>query len=304
MDKITNNLTIEQIEQNFTDEMYISYLKGDLKLKDMLKTLNCSDYAFKKFAKARGILSRREYNQKTINHNFFDKIDSPEKAYVLGFYIADGYITKSGVIGFSLNIKDEPILIKFKNLLCPNANIHYSDVRINKAGIKTNEMCRLAFTSKHMVDTLNQYGIGYNKTYLNKSITNLVPRELMWHFIRGYFDGDGMIGAYNVSKKHKCKNGELRTYNFWNYNFTIISHDKQILEDILDFYKSEGIDAILYPEIKGNYLVGTHSFEQIKKVYPKLYDNADIYLERKYEKFKEIIENTEVIKETKNSLTP
>lgn len=295
---------INALQNNFPINLYNKYICGDISYTQLLKLINCSDYILKIVRNNLSLPSRRNYNNTMTNHTIFDKIDTEQKAYILGFYIADGCVINGKYLQFMLNNKDLQILKDIKNILNPNARLIYAKSRINNYGIKTNNMVGFKICSKHIVDILNEYGIGQRKTYLNKSIINIVPKELMWHFIRGYFDGDGMIGAYYITKKHKCKDGSTHMYNFYNYNYTIVSHDQYILQEILDFYKSEDIDAILYQEKRGgNYLVGTHSFVEIKKVFKKLYSNATIYLQRKYDKFKQVIENTEVINETKKSLT-
>ena len=53
----------------------------------------------------------------TLNENFFETIDTEDKAYWLGFIYADGYITKSKTgqhnLGIKLSIKDLAHLQKF-----------------------------------------------------------------------------------------------------------------------------------------------------------------------------------------------
>ena len=162
-------------------------------------------------------------------------------------------------------------------------------------------MCHFAVSSKHICEKLTEYGLGQQKTYLSKSIINIVPKEYMWHFIRGYFDGDGCVSASNVKR---VING--KTYKGRNVNWTIISHDKNILEELQKFI-SDSIERpiLLYPEKRGNYLMGTHNKQILPVIFKKLYDNATIYMTRKYLKFKDIIANTEVSSEiAKGSETP
>ena len=47
------------------------------------------------------------YNAKyTLDPNYFDCIDTPEKAYVLGFITADGHVSSRGVIMFTQHKKE------------------------------------------------------------------------------------------------------------------------------------------------------------------------------------------------------
>ena len=82
-------------------------------------------------------------------------------------------------------------------------------------------------------------GLGYNKTYLEKSIKNIVPKEFMWDFIRGYFDG--CVSKSLVSKTHILKDRTTKTYTHTNIIFKITSKTKLILDEIKDFFIEEGI---------------------------------------------------------------
>lgn len=59
-----------------------------------------------------------------------------------------------------LNNKDLQILKDVKNILNPNARLIYAKSRINNYGIKTNDMVGFNICSKHIVDILNEYGVG------------------------------------------------------------------------------------------------------------------------------------------------
>lgn len=52
-------------------------------------------------------------NQRVEEILYFDKIDAPEKAYLLGFLFSDGYIAKTAygvAIGLALQLQDKYIL--------------------------------------------------------------------------------------------------------------------------------------------------------------------------------------------------
>ena len=91
-----------------------------------------------------------------------------------------------------------------------------------------------------------------------------MPNHLIHHFIRGYFDGDGCI--------HK--------YEYENSLTVSIVGTKNMLEHIKSIYD--------FPENK--YIMDGKAYEykiaNKSKVYnflEKIYNNATIYLERKYE---------------------
>ena len=57
-----------------------------------------------------------------INYDFFNE-DSEQYWYFLGLISSDGYISDN-TIELCLNKKDEHILIKLRDLICPNKSIY------------------------------------------------------------------------------------------------------------------------------------------------------------------------------------
>ena len=292
---------IDSIETKFKIEDYENFLNKKISRKDLANLIGITEYSLIEYLKYKKLsTSPRIYFLSSIKHDIFDVIDTEEKAYLLGFYIADGCITGNRLC-FTLSNDDIKHLKKIRDLISPNSKLNFQPSRISKQNIKSNALCKLAISSSKIVNRLNELGLGYKKTYLKKSIINTVPNNLMWHFIRGYFDGDGCISASLV--KHIYKN---KIYHNYNVNWTIISHDNCILKEIQQFIENNlNLKILLYPDNKGNYLVGTHSIKNLKPIFEALYNNSTIKLERKYEKFKNIIANTEVSSEiTKGSETP
>lgn len=285
-------IALNNLKSNFDKKDYEKYLSGEFTRNEMCLKYGCTDYVLQLFFKQNNLLSKRTLLYNNIKEDFFTKIDSPIKAYILGFYIADGYVHKD-LICFSISDKDIEILEYIKNNISPCSNIIHIKEYINKSGIKSNPLVNISIPSKRIVNDLVSYGFGYDKTNLIKSIQNVIPKKYMWDFIRGYFDGDGCVSASKVSHIIKGK-----TYFNWNVNWTIISKDKNILEEILNFIQSEGINVIIYSEKRGNWLMGTHSIKNLPKIYNKLY-NGEFCLKRKQNKFKEIIANTEITSKNK-----
>ena len=91
---------------------------------------------------------KRKYN---VNDNFFDNIDTEEKAYVLGFLFADGCIYKKrSQVYIKLNRKDKCILEKINTALCSNFPIFDTVGRFSK-NYKYTKKCGLNITSKRLV---------------------------------------------------------------------------------------------------------------------------------------------------------
>lgn len=51
-------------------------------------------------------------------------------------------------------------------------------------------MLILAMASKHMCESLEKWGLTQNKTF-TITFPDFLKEDLISHFVRGYFDGDG-----------------------------------------------------------------------------------------------------------------
>lgn len=229
--------------------------------------------------------------------DFFKEINTEEKAYWLGFLYADGYVClnkKNGnsEVGIELSAIDIDHLRKF------NKSIHGNVEPIIRKERKTNmdskngiASFRLYCTS--MVKDLINQGCVQNKTFLI-SFPKFSSKEIMWTFIRGFFDGDGCI--------YKDKNR-----NFIGFNFT--SGSKKFLEGLQKFLYEEKIYAYLSEENrKDNKFKHSHTTYKLtitgmNNAYifgQKLYKNASIYLDRKKNKYETALEEYDIVNRTKN----
>jgi hypothetical protein len=134
--------------------------------------------------------------------------------------------------------------------------------------------------SKQIFNKLFDAGCTPNKTHrLGKpNIDNI----LFNHFIRGYFDGDGHVGQ-NV--KHNC----VRV-NFVSSSILILNwiNETQHLQANVTFKEIS--------KKNNTYRLDYQNKSDLKKIYHYLYDDATIFLERKKNKFDEIIKSFEPIK--------
>lgn len=236
------------------------------------------------------IKDRQYYYQNTINHEYFDIIDSDIKAYFLGFFIADGTIGISkrciGRMGFCIQNDDSYILEKLlNNINCPN-KIY---VRINLNGAKCRKpQAILRWTSQHMSSTLiNKYKILPNKTKdVNfKFDFSLIPEQFHGSFIRGFIDGDGSFEQHD----HTFNPVIVGTSEIWLKQIGDLISKKTGLS--YKFYSHQG-KTIKYHSLRWH-ANRTNKKEKINKLYHFLYDNAEIYLSRKREKILAYL-NTEV----------
>lgn len=133
--------------------------------------------------------------KKNVNGGFFKKW-SPEMAYVLGFFFADGTITKNknGSSYFVIQISDQILLENIRKAL---GSEHKISKRIH---LKYDSIFyRLQIGSKELIDGLKQLGVVPNKTSRMKFPD--IPERYTGSFIRGYFDGDGNVWSGQIHKK-------------------------------------------------------------------------------------------------------
>lgn len=124
------------------------------------------------------------------NQNYFENIDTPQKAYLLGFIATDGCIhkpkqEKQDILRICIQENDKEILDLFKKELDTNKPIKLEERTATKHYVS------LEISSQKIVDDIRALGIDYAKTY--KCVIPNISKELFPHFIRGYFDGDGSI---------------------------------------------------------------------------------------------------------------
>lgn len=132
-----------------------------------------------------------------VDSEFFDTINTEEKAYVLGFILADGHISKRNALMFGLKSDDIDVLYKIRAAMKSTHNIKISEKK---------NAALLSICCAHIGKRLNELGVYHDKTFSLKiqNIVSQIPQELECHFVRGLFDGDGGLGIYHYPyfKKH------------------------------------------------------------------------------------------------------
>lgn len=201
----------------------------------------------------------KKYKRK-INENFFEKIDTEEKAYWLGFLYADGNVSneKQKNLQICLSSEDKEHLLKFSEDI-------ESEYSVGEYNYKS-EVVQLRIPNEKIVNDLINCGCFPRKTFILKAPSKeIVPDSLKRHFIRGYFDGDGC-----KSKTHLIFLGTENLLN-WISKELPIEHKTKVIK----------------PNGKNIYRFGlsVSSLERDKKIYDYFYKDSKIFLERKRVKF-------------------
>lgn len=267
----------------------IEYLKENYNqksIKEIAEYLNRTENSVRLKANKNG-LKKSPYN---CDYGFFKSIDSEEKAYWFGFVAADGWISinassNAGVVGIELQYRDINHLKKFNKSICGNYKIDTLSRTCNVSTYpdKVHQMCRIRIFSMDMVNDLYKLGVTKDKTYCFHMPD--MPENLMKHFIRGYFDGDGCVRT----RTRKLKSGKVVEYPVCDFS----SVDINFLEELRSYlYEKLNICSYIYVEDSGCHRLCIHKNEHTMTFLNHLYGDAQIYLDRKYKIYLSIINNT------------
>ena len=218
----------------------------------------------------------------TYNKHYFDTIDSPEKAYWLGFIYADGYVTKDSRFGIELSSKDRAHIEIF--LTCLESNIKIKDRTRNENRHSSSFMIK----NKHFVDMLIDKGVIPNKTYhLTFPNEKVLPKSLRHHFIRGYFDGDGTFVRKTTKRIRKDRNN--KEYDYELTEVSLVCKSLNFISELAATLSEElELDVKIY-ECKSLYYLRFSNKNNMKKIIEYLYKDTTIHLERKYIKSLELL---------------
>lgn len=250
------------------------YLSTDISFTAMCKKYTLESSSMKKLMTSFNLLKEpiKSFIKGDYDYNIFDEIDTEEKAYWLGFIFADGYLNSSPLfekkkddftIELSLSLKDLDHLNKFKEFIKYSKEIKTDDYR-----------CRFYVSNKHLWTTLASYGCTPLKSLIlsfpNENIFK--TKDLIRHFIRGYFDGDGWI-TYTSKDHQNMSCGILGTLGFLTCVKNYVNSDNKLEHNHNN--EEESTMKLL--------LSGSSGLRFLHY----LYKDSNIYLERKYDKYLE-----------------
>lgn len=208
----------------------------------------------------------------------FDKIDTEEKAYWIGFWYADGNVReKSNEMNLHLSAVDYEHLLKFKDFMKDTRDESVIR-RYNRTSASGNlqEMANYQICNSNLKASMLRLGCIPKKSLILTfpDISIFEDPNLVYDFIRGYVDGDGCL----------CENRKRLALS--------VRGTKDFLEGIVNFFPEF---KSVYSEIDkrtGNiqFRIGC-SHDKADKVATKLYSKAKVFLNRKYLKYTELCRN-------------
>ena len=262
-----------------TENEIIKLFKEGISFTQIQKLTGINRKKVSRLLVSKGLYTKKKANITNVKYkkdeSVFEKIDTEEKAYWLGFLYADGYIdTTYGKVRIALKESDINHLKKFRKFMKSDAPI--------KQRIE-NWAYQFEISSMKIAKDLEKLGCFQCKSLsLKFPSKEQVPEYLIHHFIRGYFDGDGSITVIlpNVNERNYFLQPSIRIIgtpdildNIEKYFLEILNRNKPN-KRIHSKQWNENTQAISY---SGN--------KQVLKIFNYLYENATVFLTRKLLRF-------------------
>ena len=219
-------------------------------------------------------IPRKTGIRSSCEETYFEEINTPNKAYLLGFITADGAITGkySNSCSIEIHEKDFDLILFAQKEINPQAAI--IDCCKNK---KRNK--KISFNSKKICDDLRKYGVVPNKSKIIERVpVEYIPKNLLCYYFRGLIDGDGCIH----------KDGKVSIY----------SGSENFIKSVQEILVQEaGVKKLgIY---KGTtFFITWGSKADKEKLFKYLYENKlqdTFYYKRKYERlYNNLYDNNEI----------
>lgn len=235
--------------------------------------------------------NQRKYK---LNEHYFDIIDTPNKAYILGLFYADGYNSlDKQTIRLQLQYTDKDILEAIRKELDSEKPLKFikCNDKVASNGFISKDMYQLEFYGKHICKTLEKYGMVQNKSLILE-FPMFLDKNLYSHFIRGYFDGDGSLCVYQKKNgKHQPLLTITSTESFCQKCLEILRNEVNVGGGIYDASSHNGITKVI--SISG--------FVQLDRLLSWLYEDASLYIKRKYDIYMNQFMNAKYINNSRSA---
>lgn len=274
------------IYQNIEFQEFVKtqYLVKRKTLREIKDEFGCSTNLLTKVINLMGIKKTNQNpgrrRKVRVNDDFFKEINSEESAYFLGLLYADGNVSKTdNRILIRLQEKDKDILD------CLNKHIYVDNDRpllYEERSVKypkwQNNYAFIVMSSVMKSDLISLGCHPDKKQTLRFPDFNQVPHEYIRHFIRGFFDGDGNVYCPIVKEKYL-----VPTVRFFS--------NKILSNQLCEFLTSElGLKFSSFADKRTlSWTCRVTGKKNISIIYDYFYKDATVFLERKKNKFDEIL---------------
>lgn len=207
----------------------------------------------------------RKSTGKVVDENYFENIDSEEKAYLLGIFFCGALLrpNKSSIY-FKIRLDDREILDLISDKLCKENKVFIA----NHKHFKNGTVAKLTISSQKIKNDLIKLGLTESKTF--SKYPNL-SKDLLPHFVRGVFD---KFGYFDFSKNQT---------NNSPYRIIYLSENENNLIFLSNLLTSIDINHNLKNRIE------IASKENCLKFFDYIYKDANYKLARKYNRYQDFI---------------
>lgn len=223
----------------------------------------------------------REYliNGKMFRLNIFNKIETKEQAYLIGYLCGDGGFQKpthKRKARLFVSSNDKFIIEQLQRIFCPDATIS-SKVPVNNTkgyNIKTENLSYMFNFSSRFEECFNKFGILSTKS--DRKLVN-ISKKNMRYYLLGLFDADG-----HISFGHRKDRNRL-----WA-NFGITHQSFDVLSKVQDFLMTDlGVASSVRQRSDENCMdLKFSKIDSVLKVLDWLYaDPPVVYSQTKYKRY-------------------
>ena len=265
------------ITEELKEEIIKYYLSQPMTMKQVEDKYELSHPTITKILKDVPKYTKAKLNNPNMKEHFFQEINEEAKAYFLGLLISDGNVFKDNTgrqasISITLDLKDEYMLEKFKEVLQANTSVGHDGRGCGQIAVRSNIMA----------EDLAKYGVVPRKSY--NTYLPLISKEMMPHLIRGIFDGDGSI----MAKPNPSNDGHNRFLHSISFCGT-----HQLMEDISNYIlENLGIKTAVYDYKDRNLSeLKIQNIDNIAKFGYWIYRNSTIFLNRKKDIFNDFLKH-------------
>ncbi len=214
-----------------------------------------------------------EYERKLkLDETFFHKL-TDNSAYWLGFIFGDGNIQAKN-LRIMLAVTDLKHLENFKNDIKSEHKLSIGSKKSSYSVSGEVKFCKIAISSKILIKKLYEYGLCENKTLRQKF--PFLEDKIMNAFLRGYMDADGCV-YYNPKIRSQ--------------SHIIFTGNREFVESIGNFLINKNIISKFYinKDSGDSYSISIQRNKDKVNLYNYFYNNSSRHLERKFDKFKQIV---------------
>jgi len=199
-----------------------------------------------------------------FDEHIFDYINTPDKAYCIGLFMADGYNDENGNFSIELQARDVSILENIRILMQSSKPLYFTSA--NSFNSRVQDTYALRLYSKYFSQKLKELGIIRRKSLI-LDFPYWMDKELIPFMLRGYIDGDGWVQKYRVG---------------------FMSSDKFCV-GVKEFLDSIGINCTVR-DMKRHYDERTKTFDitgrnNIIPLVEMMFSSGNLYINRKYKKY-------------------